>query len=213
MITTGSATKQVCLWLDLPMHHSKNNLLLSTLYQIFRKLRVAISLGVVILSLAAFTPVNWKLSSSAVTFKIKHAGLVVNGSLAGTQTDINFDPANPTQSSIVASLESATIETGIALRNKHLRKEQYLHVDKYPRITMRSTKIEKTGSNSYLGHFDLEIKETTKNIQVPFTFTEKGPGGEFRGEFKINRLDYKVGEANWLMDNEALISIQLNVTR
>jgi polyisoprenoid-binding protein YceI len=186
---------------------------LSISHQIFLKVRVAGSLAAIILLLAAFVPANWNLSSSAITFKIKHAGLVVNGSLAGTQTDINFDPANPAQSSIVASLETSTIETGIALRNRHLRKEQYLHIDKYPRITMRSTKIEKTGTNTYLGNFDLTIKETTNNIQLPFTFTEKRPGGEFKGEFTINRLDYKVGESNWLMDNEVMISIQLNVTR
>ena len=183
------------------------------LHQIFWKLRLAGSLAAIILLLAAFVPVDWKLSSSAVTFKIKHAGLVVNGSLAGTQIDIYFDPAYLAQSSIVASLEAATIETGIALRNKHLRKELYLHVEKYPRIKMRSTKIEKTGNNTYLGYFDLTIKETTKNIQVPFTFTENANGGDFKGEFTINRLDYKVGESNWLMDNQVTISIQINVTR
>ena len=186
---------------------------MSTLHQIFWKLRLAVSLAAIILLLAAFVPVNWKLISSAVTFKIKHAGLVVNGSLAGTQTDINFDPANPIQSSIVAFLETGTIETGIALRNKHLRKEQYLHVDKYPRITMRSTKIEKTGTRTYLGYFDLTIKETTKNILVPFTFTENASGGDFKGQFTINRLEYKVGESSWLMDNEVQIFIQLNVIR
>jgi polyisoprenoid-binding protein YceI len=195
------------------MRPLKNNLLLSATDQIFRKVRIAGTLAAIMVLLAAFAPVNWRLSNSAITFKIKHAGLVVNGSLAGTQTEINFDPANPAQSTIVASLETSTVETGIALRNKHLRKEQYLHVDKYPRITMRSTKIEKTGSNSYIGHFDLEIKETTKNIQVPFTFTANTSGGEFKGAFKINRLDYGVGESNWLMDNEVVVSIQLNVTR
>jgi polyisoprenoid-binding protein YceI len=195
------------------MHHLKNNPLLSTPYQIFMKLRVAGSLAAIILLLAAFIPASWKLNSSNITFKIKNAGVTVNGSLTGTMADIRFDPANPAQSSIVASLEAGTIETGIALRNKHLRKEQYFHVDKYPQITMRSTKIEKKDSNAYLGNFNLTIKETTKNIQVPFNFIEKGPGGEFKGEFKINRLDYKIGESSWLMDNEVIISIQLNVTR
>jgi polyisoprenoid-binding protein YceI len=194
------------------MHHLKNNTLPFS-HKIYGKLQLASSLAVILWLLSAFVPVNWKLSRSSVTFKIKHAGLVVNGSLAGTETNINFDPANPAQSSIVASLETATIETGIALRNKHLKKEQYLHVDKYPRIAMRSTKIEKTGNNRYLGFFDLTIKETTKNLKVPFTFTENISGGEFKGEFKINRLDYGVGESNWLMDNEVMISIQLNVTQ
>jgi polyisoprenoid-binding protein YceI len=172
-----------------------------------------LSIAAILSMLTAFVPVNWKLNHSSVTFKIKHAGLVVNGSLAGTQADINFDPANPAQSSIVASLETSTIETGIALRNKHLRKEQYLYVDKYPKITVRSTKMEKTGTQAYLGYFDLTIKGTTKNISVPFTFTENANGGEFKAEFIINRLDYKVGESNWLMDNEVQVFIQLNVIR
>jgi polyisoprenoid-binding protein YceI len=194
------------------MHPLKNNPL-SFSHNLYVKLQLVVSLALILGLLSAFAPVNWKLSRSSVTFKIKHAGLVVNGSLAGTETNINFDPANPAQSSIIASLETATIDSGIALRNKHLKKETYLYVDKYPRITMRSTKLEKTDNNMYLGYFDLTIKETTKNLKVPFTFTENTSGGEFKGEFKINRLDYGVGESNWLMDNEVQISIQLNVTR
>jgi polyisoprenoid-binding protein YceI len=172
-----------------------------------------IPLAAVLLLLTAFVPANWQLNRSSVTFRIKNAGIPVNGSLGGTQADIHFDPANPAQSSIVASLETSTIETGIGLRDKHLQKALYFHTDKYPQITVRSTKIEKTGTQTYLGYFDLTIKETTKNIQVPFTFTENAGGGDFGAEFKINRLDYKVGESSWLMDNEVAVSIQLNVTR
>lgn len=172
-----------------------------------------ISTAAALLLLTAFAPANWQLNRSSVTFKIKNAGLTVNGSLGGTLADIRFDPATPAQSSIVASLETATIETGIGLRDKHLRKELYFHSDKYPQITVRSTEIEKTGTQTYLGYFDLTIKGTTKNIQVPFTFAENASGGDFKGAFKINRLDYKVGESSWLMDNEIVVSIQLNVNR
>ncbi|QHT71784.1 YceI family protein [Rhodocytophaga rosea] len=172
-----------------------------------------LSIAAILLVLTAFIRVNWKLKHSTVTFKIKHAGLLVNGSLASTQANINFDPANLAQSTIVASVETNTIETGIALRNKHLRKEQYLHVDKFPRITMRSTRMEKTGSQDYLAYFDLTIKGTTKNIQVPFRFVENACGGDFKAEFSLNRLDYKVRESSWLMDNEVQVFIQLNVTR
>jgi polyisoprenoid-binding protein YceI len=210
---TVSAIKQVCLCWGLLILLLKNNLPLYHSHKLYVKLRIAGSLAAIVLVASAFTPVNWKLSRSSVNFEIKHAGLIVNGSFAGTQADISFAPASLAQSTIVASVETATIDTGITLRNKHLRKEQYLHVDKYAQIVMRSTKIEKTSNNTYLGNFDLTIKKTTKNIQVPFTFTENGPVGEFKGEFKINRLDYGVGDSNWLMDNEVAIFIQINVTR
>jgi len=197
------------------MRHLKNSIPLFTFHYLPMKQRIIIGLTGILLALPAFTlaPSHWKLGNAAVTFRIKHAGLTVNGSLSGAETAIEFDAANPAQSTIVASVAAATIESGIALRNKHLRKEQYLHVDKYPRITMRSLKIEKTVNDSYTGDFALTIKEITKKIKVPFTFTEKGDSGEIKGEFSINRLDYGVGESNWLMDNEVVISIQLNVTR
>jgi polyisoprenoid-binding protein YceI len=78
---------------------------------------------------------------------------------------------------------------------------------------MRSVRIEKTGNTAYTGYFNLTIKATTRPVQVPFTFTENGNSGVFKADFKINRLDYGVGEANWLMDDEVAISIQLTVTR
>jgi polyisoprenoid-binding protein YceI len=94
---------------------------------------------------------------------------------------------------ITASLDAATVDTGIGLRNKHLRKEEYFHVEKLPHITMRSTRIEKKDTNTYDGYFDLTIKGTTKNIKMPFTFVRNGNVGEFNGELQLNRLDYQLG--------------------
>lgn len=157
--------------------------------------------------------IQWKLQEASVTFKIKNAGLTVNGTLGGLQTNIQFDPANVKESAITASLDANTIDTGIGARDKHLRKETYFHADKYPKITIRSTSLEATGVDTYRGNFDLTIKNTTKKIKMPFTFTPNRNTGVFKGDFELNRLDFQIGETSWLLADNVRIAIQITVTQ
>ena len=69
---------------------------------------------------------------------------------------INFDENNLVK----------TIRTSIKLRDNAMRSDDYFDVEKYPRISMVSTKIKKTiKQNEYLGYFNLTIKNVTKNIK------------------------------------------------
>jgi polyisoprenoid-binding protein YceI len=61
--------------------------------------------------------------------------------------------------------------------------------------------------------FDLTIKNKTKSVKVPFTFTESGNEGTFKGDFTIDRTEFGVGEASRLLSSDAKISIKLNVKK
>ncbi len=161
----------------------------------------------------AATPPVWKVQQGKVTFSIRNAGLLVNGSLGGLKAEIHFDPTHPEQSTLIASVQAGTIDTGIGARDKHLRKEVYLDADRYPLLTMRSVKITATGANTFQGQFELTIKGTTQQVSLPFTFREKNGQGIFAGECKINRLDYGVGSSSWLLGDEVTISIKIDVTQ
>lgn len=155
---------------------------------------------------------NWKPVTAAVTFKIKHSlGATAEGSFKGFVGSINFDPMNLASSSIKATIDTKTINTGLNLRDNIMRGDDYFDVEKYPRISMVSTKIEKTNKeNEFIGYFNLTIKNITKNIKIPFIFTQTNNQGIFKGSFSINRNEYGVGGKSALLADIATIFITVN---
>ncbi|MCZ6760683.1 MAG: YceI family protein [Gemmatimonadetes bacterium] len=154
---------------------------------------------------------QWQVESASVTFEIKNAGLRVHGSFTGLEADVRFDPEYPERSAILASIDASTVDTGIGLRNKHLRKREYFHVDQYPRIRMESVRMEKRESDTYSGTFLLDLKGIQREVTVPFTFTPHGQGSTFMGSFMINRLDFGVGESSIILADDITVRLTIEV--
>lgn len=151
-----------------------------------------------------------KITTSSVEFKIKNFGVTVDGSLSGLETSLNFAPSNLSKSYIKASVKVNTIKTGIGARDTHLKSDDYFDADKYPNITLESTKFSKLGDNKYSGFFKLTIKNVTKEVSFPFTYTPTKTGGTFSGTFTLNRLDYGVGESSLTLGD--IVTVNITVT-
>ena len=156
-----------------------------------------------------FAQTKLKVDKATVKFKIRNAGINVSGSFEGFKGKIIFSPDNLAGSRLIGVIQTATVNTGIKGRDRHLRKEDFFHVAKYPVIKMKSTKIQKEG-DKYVAYFNLTIKGVTKNVKVPFTYTKTGGKSVFDAYFEINRRDFGVGGRSLIMNNTAKIS--LNIT-
>ncbi len=152
-----------------------------------------------------------KVTSYSVKFKIKNFGLTVTGSLKGMVYKINFNPNNLENSKIRTSVKVKTINTGIGARDKHLKSDDYFDADKYPKITLESFKFTKLNGNKYTGFFNLTIKNITKEISFPFTYSKSGNKGIFTGTFTINRRDYGVGGSSLSMGDNVTVNISVSV--
>ena len=155
---------------------------------------------------------TFKVKSSAITFKIKNAGLMVDGSFTGLEADIKFNQLKPDESTIKATVNSKSVNTGNNMRDEHLRKAEYFDVDKFPKITLQSTKIEKTGPITFKGTFNLTMKGVTKIVVIPFTFMKIPEKTEFKGSFQINRRDFGVGGNSMTLSDNATINLSIIVT-
>jgi polyisoprenoid-binding protein YceI len=138
---------------------------------------------------------------SKITFVIKNAGFNVNGSFSGLKANIETENKKP--SKITATIDANTINTNNRSRDKHLRKDDYFDVVKYPFIKMQSVNITPASATQFSATFELTIKNVTKNIQLPFTYKND----IFEGSFTINRLDYGVGESSWILSNDVTVKI------
>jgi len=155
----------------------------------------------------AFTPTD---AGSKVRFVIKNFGINTGGTFEGLAGSIVFDPANLAGASFNVSVDAKSVDTDMEARDNHLRKEEYFDVEKYPRLSFRSTKITTTNKEGYLFMFGvITIKNVSKEISFPFKQTSKDGGILFEGEFKLNRRDFGVGGKSFSMSDE--LNVELSV--
>ena len=156
---------------------------------------------------------NADAASAKISFSVKGPFGRVHGNFSGLKTTIQFSEKDLASSSLSATIEAKTVSTGISLRNSDLRnKEEWLNTEKYPVISFKSKKIEKT-SSGYKVSGDLTIKGTTKPVEIPFTFVPSGNTGVFKGQFTINREDYKIGKTGGSVGNPISISLEVPVKK
>jgi polyisoprenoid-binding protein YceI len=140
-------------------------------------------------------------SASEISFKIKNLGFNTTGSFSGLAGNITFIPDNPDGCSFDVNIEAKTVNTGVELRDNHLRSEDYFDVKNYPQIRFVSEKVSGTKKNGTLFvSGKLTMKGITKDISFPFTAQPMGDGYLFSGEFKLNRRDFKVGGGSTVSD-------------
>lgn len=174
-------------------------------------LRSLLSFSFLIISVTGiaqkYKPVD---EGSKVHFIIKNFGIDTGGDIAGLTGDINFVPGDVIKSSFEVSVDVTTIDTDNNNRDSHLRSSEYFDAEKYPVITIRSTKINRTNkSSSGWYHFTgtLTMHGVTKPIAFPFRATKKGADYLFVGGFPLNRLDYGVGKNSSVLSNSVKVSI------
>jgi polyisoprenoid-binding protein YceI len=144
---------------------------------------------------------------SAITFQVKNLGISSTGTIDGLQADVRFNPANLSSSLIESSVDVNTINTTNADRDDHLKSDAFFDAAHYPKITMKSVSLKHRSGNNYTGEFDLTIKGKVKTIEIPFSCIQKGNSIAFKSSFKLNRLDFGVGESSMILSNDVTVNI------
>jgi polyisoprenoid-binding protein YceI len=156
---------------------------------------------------ATFTLAQNTITHSSVTFKTKNMGIGVDGSIGGLQATIHFNPADLATASIEATVDVNAINSDNSLRDDHLKSDEFFDAPHYPKILIKSVSITHKSGNKYTGQFNLTIKNKTKTVEIPFTYAAKGDVTAFNGSFKINRLDFGVGDSSLTLSDEVIVSI------
>ncbi len=118
-----------------------------------------------------------------VTFKISHLGY---SWLYGRFNDFNgtftVDAENPENSQVTATIQTASVDSNHAERDKHLRSDDFLDVSEYPTATFKSTKIEKTGEKTAKITGDFTLHGVTKPVTLDAKLLGYGddPWGGYR---------------------------------
>jgi polyisoprenoid-binding protein YceI len=123
----------------------------------------------------------------------------------GLHGKILFDPLHLADTAFDVSIDAETVDTGNNLRDNRLRSSRYLDVEHYPHIRFVSQNVIAGGEGGALIVFGkLTIKNHTRDIFIPFTTSSIKEGYIFKGDFKINRKDFKIGRSGIISESLAI---------
>ncbi len=117
---------------------------------------------------------TWKIDPvhSAAEFKVKHMMISnVRGRFSGVSGTLELDAADLTRSHIEASIEAASISTGDAQRDAHLKSADFFDAEKHPTLSFGSTRVERRGDGELAVTGDLTIRGITRSV----VFAVEGP--------------------------------------
>jgi polyisoprenoid-binding protein YceI len=144
--------------------------------------------------------VTWKIdpAHTVAEFKVKHMMIAnVKGTIKGITGDLTEHTTDASLSSIEATLDVSTLNTGEAQRDGHLKSPDFLELEKYPTITFKSTQVERKGEDEYAVTGDLTIHGVTRPVTLSVegpTPPQKDPWGNVRigleATTKIDRKDF-----------------------
>ncbi len=114
-------------------------------------------------------------------------------------TRVEVDPARPAAGVVEVEVDVASLDTGIARRDDHLRSADFFDVERFPvaRVRIRNARRDgETGDGQprYAADFELTIRDVTRTLEGTFEVLSTSPA-RVRGELVLDRVDFGVGAA------------------
>lgn len=117
------------------------------------------------------------------------------------QGTLEFDPANPTRSSVQVTIPLSSLNTGVPALDEHLRSEDFFEVAKFPSATFRSTKVEQgAGKDRLRVSGELNLHGITRPVTLDVTVLKVGsnprtqlPTVGFAASTTLKRSDFGLG--------------------
>ncbi|MCK8121698.1 YceI family protein [Pseudoalteromonas sp. 2CM32C] len=148
---------------------------------------------------AAEYVIDTKGAHAFVNFKIKHLGYSwLHGRFNTFDGEFNYDAEKPNASQIMVNIDTTSLDSNHAERDKHLRGKDFLNVDKYPTATFKSTNITFNNNDSGKVTGDFTLHGVTKSITFEIDKIGEGqdPWGGYRvgfeGETSLKLSDYGI---------------------
>ncbi|QBJ63016.1 YceI family protein [Pseudoalteromonas sp. DL-6] len=149
---------------------------------------------------AADYVIDTKGAHAFVNFKIKHLGYSwLHGRFNTFDGQFNYDAKNPNASQISVNIDTASLDSNHAERDKHLRGDDFLNVSKYPQASFKSTaiKFDQDGEEATVtGEFTLHGVTKTISFEIDKIGEGQDPWGGYRvgfeGETSLKLADYGI---------------------
>jgi polyisoprenoid-binding protein YceI len=164
---------------------------------------------------------TWQIdpNHTAAQFSVRHMGVsTVRGAFSKVSGTAKYDSADPSKTSLDATIDATSVDTRVEFRDKDLRSDHFFDVEKYPTITFHSKQTKAAGAGKLQITGDLTIHGVTKEVVLdvdgPSEPIKDQRGGTRTGASattKINRKDFGVNGASGVVGDEITITIDVEL--
>jgi polyisoprenoid-binding protein YceI len=167
---------------------------------------------------------TWKIdpNHSSAQFSVRHLGVsTVRGAFTKVSGSAQYDPADPSKTTLEATIDTTSVDTHVEMRDNDLRSPNFFEVQKYPTITFKSKHAKAAGEGKLQIIGDLTIHGVTKEVILdvdgPTAPIPNPMGGGQRigasATTKINRKDFGVNGAPTMAGDDVTITIDAELTQ
>jgi polyisoprenoid-binding protein YceI len=166
------------------------------------------------------------VAHTRIGIRARHAMVTtVRGAFTDFSGEASLRPADPGGSSVTLRIRTASIDTGSADRDAHLRSADFLDVEAYPEMVFTSTSVEQLDDDVFAVTGDLTIKDVTRAVTVDFTLTgsARDPFGNvrvgFEGALAILRSEWGLSwnaaleTGGWLVSDRIQVEFDVSAIR
>jgi polyisoprenoid-binding protein YceI len=164
----------------------------------------------------------WEIdpAHTSAQFAIRHLMVsTVRGEFSKVTGTVALNEQDPTQSTVEATIDAASLNTRIAKRDEHLKSPDFFDVAQYPTITFKSKKIEAAGDGKFKVTGDLTMHGVTKEVVLNVEGTPKpikDPTGKLRigggATTRINRKDFGINYNRVLETGGVVVGDEVDIT-
>jgi polyisoprenoid-binding protein YceI len=175
-----------------------------------------------VLAATAAPAATWDIdaSHSSAGFSVRHLMITnVRGAFGGLKGSAEWDGKDPASVKVEATIDMATVDTGDAKRDEHLRAADFFDVAKFPTMTFKSKKAMAAGQGKMKIVGDLTLRGVTKEVTLDVegpTAAIKDPWGNAKvgatATTKINRQDFGVSWSKTMDGGGLVVGDEVSVT-
>jgi polyisoprenoid-binding protein YceI len=180
--------------------------------------------AVLLLGISAVAQVqSWQIdpNHTAAQFSVRHMGIsTVRGAFTKVSGTAQYDPANPAKAALEATIDAASVDTRVSMRDDDLRSDHYFDVAKYPTITFKSKSVQSLGAGKLKIVGDLTIHGVTKEVALdvdgpsaPITDPRGNTHVGASATTTVNRKDFGVGGSSAMVGEDIAITIDVELLR
>jgi len=167
---------------------------------------------------------TWSADSahSEVDFTVKHLSISnVHGRFGNVKATIHYNDKDVTKSTVEATIDTTTVNTGEAARDNHLKTEDFFNVAQFPTATFTSTSVAKTatglkvsGNLTLRGVTKAVVLDVTTSAPVESPMDHKQHAG-FEASTTISRIAYGIGAKfpEAVLSDAIKLTIELEVVK
>ena len=163
---------------------------------------------------------DWKLDKvhSSVIFTVRHMVISeVTGSFKDYSITLKSAKDDFSDAEVQSTIKVGSLTTDNAMRDGHLKSDDFFNAEKFPEINFKSTSFEKLGDNKYKITGDLTIRNVTKNVTFDAVLngtlkTDRGVLSAWKATMTINRFDYNLKWSKTLETGGMIVGKDVTIT-